>query len=124
VMLANRSKVNIWPNGSASPGDYWWFFECPNSDTRWSWMVGTTFQIIYLQDKNQLYPLDRRFSGLQNLSQYCGEEKGFLPLPGIKLWLSKPQPVTMQPELSRVCFPRSHNSCVLTCSSAMQIRLF
>jgi hypothetical protein len=49
-------------------------------------MVSFMPQLLYTQDKNPWYPLDRRLDGPQSLSGYGGEEKNisFLPLVGIE----------------------------------------
>jgi len=46
-------------------------------------VVSFTPRPLYPQGKSPWYPLDRRLSGSQNRSGYCGEEKISLPVPGI-----------------------------------------
>jgi hypothetical protein len=45
-------------------------------------------------------PLGRKLDGPQGSSRFCGEEKNVLCLPGIELWPSNPQPVTVPTKLS------------------------
>jgi hypothetical protein len=43
-----------------------------------------TFWPLYLWRDLKRYPLGRRLGGAQSQSESCGEEKNFLPLPGIE----------------------------------------
>jgi hypothetical protein len=58
--------------------------------------------MLYSQGTRTWYPVDRRLGGLQSWVRYYGENKKFLPLPGIERWLSSPQSVTIVTELSRL----------------------
>jgi hypothetical protein len=40
---------------------------------------------LYPQRNRSRYPFDRRLGGPNSRSGLCGEEKNFLPLPGIQL---------------------------------------
>jgi hypothetical protein len=47
----------------------------------------------YNAGKEPQYPLDRRLGGPQNQSGSCGEDENLLPLLGVELQPSSPQPV-------------------------------
>jgi hypothetical protein len=50
-------------------------------------MVRFMSQLIYPKKKSQ-YPLDRRLVGSQSQSDVVVRKQKYLPLPGIKPWLS------------------------------------
>jgi hypothetical protein len=46
--------------------------------------------------------LDRRLSEDQKRSGHCGAEKNLLHLPGIEIWLSRPQSIAISIELFKL----------------------
>jgi hypothetical protein len=62
----------------------------PNLSTRRIWEVSFTPRPLYPRRKIPQYPLGRRLSGPQSRSGRGGEEKNFLPLPGIEPRSSSP----------------------------------
>jgi hypothetical protein len=68
--------------------------------TTWRRVVGFRPRRLYSRGNVPRYPFDKRLVGPQRRSGLCGEQKNFLPLPGIEPQPFSPQLLAILTEVS------------------------